>query len=510
MRKQFMVLAALYGMAYVSVQGQTLDTLRVMFQNLLAYPQGGGGIPSREDTLAITVQHVKPDLLMVCELQRTPGTPWNSILTHALNINGTTSFAYAPFVNNTSSGDDLQQLVFYDTNKLVLRSQRQLATNLRDINKYVMYYKDPNLSIHHDTIFLDVYVTHLKASTGPANETMRDQEITILRNHVNTNTYLHNSILAGDFNTYTSAEPCYQTITTTGTYPFVDPINRPGAWNNNAAFKDIHTQCTRFNQLGGDGAGGGLDDRFDHIMVSSNLMTGADRVRALPATYKAIGQDGLHFNDDVNGTPTNTAVPANVARALYFMSDHLPVSMDLEFSMPLVMAVQVVEFQAQALQGVVEISGRLEGEFTTDLVSLERAAGGSEFQSLGPIDVARQGEFLVNDQPGPGLQRYCLRFTDADGNETLSQEAHAWLDGDYPWQVVHGQNALQVHLPGGVAFDGEVVATDLMGRELGKARWTRETSKTVVDIPLESAAQGIIIVTLTNLESGWRQSKRSI
>ena len=51
-----------------------------------------------------------------------------------------------------------------------------------------------------------------------------------------------------------------------------DPINTPGSWNNNEDFRGVHTQSTRTSSSGfGGGAGGGLDDRFDFIMVSQNL-----------------------------------------------------------------------------------------------------------------------------------------------------------------------------------------------------------------------------------------------
>jgi hypothetical protein len=42
-----------------------------------------------------------------------------------------------------------------------------------------------------------------------------------------------------------------------------------------------------------------------------------------------VGQDGNHFNQSVNGSPTNTSVPSNVLTALADNSDHLPVTMKL-------------------------------------------------------------------------------------------------------------------------------------------------------------------------------------
>ena len=68
-----------------------------------------------------------------------------------------------------------------------------------------------------------------------------------------------------------------------------------------------------------------MDDRFDFIFFTPDLQTGVNGMTYVPNSYEALGNDGNHFNKSINGTPTNTAVPANVADALYYMSDHLPV-----------------------------------------------------------------------------------------------------------------------------------------------------------------------------------------
>jgi len=47
-------------------------------------------------------------------------------------------------------------------------------------------------------------------------------------------------------------------------------------------------------------------------------------ITILPQTIWAYGNDGNHYNDSIN-KPPNTAVPQNVANALHYSSDHLPV-----------------------------------------------------------------------------------------------------------------------------------------------------------------------------------------
>jgi hypothetical protein len=72
------------------------------------------------------------------------------------------------------------------------------------------------------------------------------------------------------------------------------------------------------------GSKGGLDDRFDQILVSQNVMSGADSLRYLDNSYDAVGNDGNHFNSNLL-SGSNSQYPDSVVNALYYMSDHLPV-----------------------------------------------------------------------------------------------------------------------------------------------------------------------------------------
>jgi hypothetical protein len=48
----------------------------------------------------------------------------------------------------------------------------------------------------------------------------------------------------------------------------------------------------------------------------------------ISGTYKALGQDSRRFNGDIKN-PSNNTIPSEVSNALYEMSDHLPVLMDV-------------------------------------------------------------------------------------------------------------------------------------------------------------------------------------
>lgn len=302
-----------------SPSAKSQDTLRVMYYNLLNFPNEGA--PNRQDTMERIFQHVQPDVLLVCELQSLAGA--NALL-GTLNGLGIGTYARATYVSNQSSSNNLQNMCFYRSDKIGLYSQDEVLTGLRDINEYRLFRVDGATS---DTVFLDFYVAHLKSASGSANEAEREAAVLSFKAHLNSLPASDYRIFGGDLNLYNSTEPAYQALLNTAPVLFDDPINRPGNWSNNGAFDDIHTQSTRVTAFGG-GATGGLDDRFDHIMVSENISSGTGDVRYLSGSYKAIGNDGNHFNQAVNSGINNSA-PPEVISALFQSSDHLPVVLDL-------------------------------------------------------------------------------------------------------------------------------------------------------------------------------------
>ncbi len=102
-----------------------------------------------------------------------------------------------------------------------------------------------------------------------------------------------------------------------------------GEWHANVTYENIHTQSTRSSTNSGccGGSTGGLDDRFDFLLINNNLKNGLEGAQYVAGSYKAIGNDGNHFNKSIIESPTNSSVPAAVNTALFNMSDHLPVVM---------------------------------------------------------------------------------------------------------------------------------------------------------------------------------------
>jgi hypothetical protein len=106
----------------------------------------------------------------------------------------------------------------------------------------------------------------------------------------------------------------------------MDPIHKKGKWHDKSKHRRIHTESTRKSKFGG-GKGGGLDDRFDIILISYGLVQDGKLIYR-PGSYVTCGNDGKHLNKAVN-KPKNKSVSPDIADALYMVSAHLPVIIDL-------------------------------------------------------------------------------------------------------------------------------------------------------------------------------------
>lgn len=299
------------------------DTITVMSYNILNYPLSNS---TKADTLKAIIKHTQPDIFLITELTSSTGV--SLILNNALNVDGITYYQSASYIN----GPDTDNMIFYNSQKFGLKSRYEIPTVLRNISEYVLYYKSPNLATTFDTTFVHCYMAHLKASNTPADSIQRNQEAVTFKNYLDAKSQpIQNIIVGGDFNLYTSNEAAFNTILNGGSVLLKDPINMPGNWQANSSFSAIHTQSTRLITLSDGGSSGGMDDRFDFIFTGDDVMQGTNKMKYIPNTYKALGNDGLHYNKSLLATPTNTSVPANVLSALYYMSDHLPIVMKMYF-----------------------------------------------------------------------------------------------------------------------------------------------------------------------------------
>ncbi len=320
MKKIFILTGIIFSVSILGAQ----TSIKLMSYNLLHYPSWTN--LDRKDDLKYILNLYEPDIFMVCELES--DTASDEILDYCLNDNSN-DYAGASFRYNGSSNYlDLQQMLYYNRYKFELTYQTTLTTNVRDINHYVLKLLTQEASVN--PVFIDVYVAHLKASSGSNNETTRLNMVNVFTNDLQNIPPEHFVIFAGDFNFYSSNEPGYQELLdTSNAIVMKDPANRPGSWHNNYDFRDIHTQATH-SVSANDYVGGGIDDRFDFIMISENMINNP-KLHYVSGTYAAYGNNGNCFNHAINSSNcAGTLYDATLRQHLYNMSDHLPVVLSLE------------------------------------------------------------------------------------------------------------------------------------------------------------------------------------
>lgn len=329
MKKKIQIISMLCMMITHSLFSQ--ENFKLMFYNLLNFPLDTN-VPNRIDYLEQTLNTYKPDIFMVCELNNVYGG--NAILQVLQDIISE-DYRSAVFTSNTSDDEignqnDLQNLIFYDNSKFILESQHVVQTLYRDFNHYKLKLNSVNQD--SNPVYLNAIVCHLKASSGSNNENLRLQMVQDLTQYLSTFPSDSYVMLAGDFNVYSASEPAFQElIDPNNNIVFVDPVDRMGSWHTNVDYVDVFTQSTR-TQSGLGGSTGGLDDRFDFILTSTNMLSNQD-LYYVPNSYQAFGNNSnLNcFNNEILDTAcTGTSFSLEVREALYYFSDHLPVVMELE------------------------------------------------------------------------------------------------------------------------------------------------------------------------------------
>ncbi|MEL6104418.1 MAG: lamin tail domain-containing protein [Planctomycetota bacterium] len=167
-----------------------------------------------------------------------------------------------------------------------------------------------------------VYSVHLKAGSSASDASRREGEAAAIRLDIDSLGADQDVLLVGDLNIPASSVAAYQNFLAAGDGQLLDPIDRPGDWNNNAQFRSIHTQNPAIN------GPGGMDDRFDFQLVSNSVL-GSDGLRFINGSYRAFGNNGTHtFNSDIT---TGSGASSSVLAALAAASDHLPVVADYTF-----------------------------------------------------------------------------------------------------------------------------------------------------------------------------------
>jgi endonuclease/exonuclease/phosphatase family metal-dependent hydrolase len=285
------------------------ERIKLLTYNILNYPNFAS---TKNAKYQLIFNEAKPDIVAVQEILSQYGV--NLFLSDVLG----NSFSAAPFFD----GPDTDNALFYKDSIFTLLSAEIIPNSPRYITRYLLEHK---FTLDR----LIIYIAHFKAGNTPSDEYTREQEAARVRIYTNQHPAGTNFILVGDFNLYHSTEAAYvRLLDQVDTGYFLDPIDRPGYWHENSSFSDVHTQSTRTFQLNDGGSTGGLDDRFDFILVSQSIMSlgGIDYVQG---SYWAYGNDGLHFNQQLVNPPY--PISEQIAFALHDVSDHLPVVAEFAF-----------------------------------------------------------------------------------------------------------------------------------------------------------------------------------
>ena len=290
------------------------DTVKIVTYNLLRFD----GDTDRNVYFRKVVDELSADIYITQELSNNSGV--SNFLNNILNHGGQDKFLSAKFYDD----HDIDQALFFNKDKFEIVSTSKIIGEPRDIMVYRLKH------VETDKLFY-IFNMHLKASQGSMNEVRREAQVITLMDYTKQMNDDHFYVTAGDFNIYSTDEPAYRKFfeeTTTGYGNFNDLVTVEGKYNNEE-FSEIHTQSPRTSQFGG-GASGGLDDRFDYILFSDSLMM-SKKTFVIKESYNVLGNDGNHYNMAINEMP-NLSVSQDLADALYYASDHLPVSVKIIFS----------------------------------------------------------------------------------------------------------------------------------------------------------------------------------
>jgi hypothetical protein len=335
-KKYFLFLIVSFAFSVGFAQFSQSDTLKITTYNTLNYGfSSSASCPTlitsnKNEYLKTILRYENPDLIGLVKMKASPASfTTNYVIQNVFDSICLGCYNHTPFTNY--SGYSKEDMVYYKTAKLKYVSTQTIYaadSTISDINLHTFYYNDSNLVANSDTAFLRIILVHLKSGSNyAANRATQINGATAWLN--NNITQPGNYIIMGDFNVQSSTEACFQALVNSSNTNtrFYDPPNQLGNWAGNPAlFANYLTEDTRKVDPGDCGANSGLDTRFVHILCTQPLMQGTAFAKYISGSYKVVGQDGNHINKALTDLPTNTAVPPQVLNALYFMSNHLPVS----------------------------------------------------------------------------------------------------------------------------------------------------------------------------------------
>jgi endonuclease/exonuclease/phosphatase family metal-dependent hydrolase len=313
--------------------------LRVATWNLLAYDDAA--VPARRPYMIQVVPGLNPDVMIVQELLTSTAADSFANLLKATMPSRVWKGGSSTFILGTQSA------LYYDS--LAVSISNLTAVTTGGPRQVLVALVRPVGFLANAASFR-LYSVHFKAGDGstPSDSAQRTLECTNLRNMLNLAPAGTNLVVGGDTNFYGSYEVGYTRLTESqadNDGRMKDPQTISGTWNN-PAFAALHSQSPCAGS-GCIGSSGGMDDRFDILFSSYSLNDGLglDMVGgSLPGGYGPYGNDGLHYNDSIDGGGFNNVVPLAVATSLRLSSDHVPVIATLQLPAKLGAVASAVDF----------------------------------------------------------------------------------------------------------------------------------------------------------------------
>ncbi len=320
----------------------------------------------------------RPADIILLQEQQQPDTTTQDFLNRINAIYQSQGITYARGieVGNTTSGNglgtpnewEIRQCVIYRTDTVELISEDSFG----DLSGGLISH--PRETLLHQfrpvgfSSAADLYIFNVHFEAGGFDEDMagRETEADQIRSYIdNNNLGNRNVIVAGDLNVsdnFSSSSvsnfgglSALEILAAAGDGRVLDPLFPNGEVVN---FSILDSGVTNFpfgvdlaplltqSPSGGSGplVGGGIDDRFDFILQSDELLDG-DGVASIPNSLRSFGNNGSTLNTRINNGNSITIngltsfSTSQVLNALESASDHLPVVED--FQLPATLEVEL-------------------------------------------------------------------------------------------------------------------------------------------------------------------------
>jgi hypothetical protein len=407
---------AFVSLCVLALTGPASAQLRIVTYNTAngTFPTGNNASPrtGMDNVLQAIGDEVtngisRPIDVLIFQEHDDPTTTTQEFVDLLNGIYGAGTYAHSNGITLPNYTDNIRQTMVYNTNTLdligeITFGQTGSSAAARQTARYELRpvgYDNPSAG------FL-VYNSHYKAGSSGSDQTRRTFEANSIRTDVDALGNGVHAIYAGDFNMRSSFETAYQTLLSAGNGQAFDPINRPGTWNNNSSFADIHTQSPHD---GSDGlVGGGIDDRFDFQLVTGEFLDN-EGLSYIPGSYHTFGNNGTTFNDAVNDNGNTYPLSNSILDDLAHVSDHLPVVAD--YQLP---AKMQVNFGAMPSTVIVGASVTVPVTVTNVApVSTANGADELDYTVSGTIDITGGGAGVANPLAAGNLHNLSLDTTTA-------------------------------------------------------------------------------------------------